>query len=261
MPISFIHIPKTGGVAHHVYIRECLRGYCSVVPSHCDPKHVPSTKFVALVRNPLAFYVSFFNHECKLAAMNHPNCTNVYFNMKHPDKKFVYDDGGNFANFRIWLKCVLDNDFFNMEEEYSLAIYNADTYVNNEETNQRLRNTVGVQNQALRQVYGKEYGENDIGLLTYILVLMCYERDFTILGEDVCHYKDVCLVRLENTKEEFIKFWEINGVPKPNLDKLEKAMSKVHHAHKHAPFMDYYDDETENLVRHKDRYIFSRFYS
>lgn len=110
----FVHMPKTGGMAFNNAIRKKhpkLRYHCYHQNIETVPEKYKDYPRVGLIRNPINWYISFYNHDLRMKRKGTVNFS--------PIIKIL---SNNFnLNFRDTLPRMLNlGEFFNKKENYEL---------------------------------------------------------------------------------------------------------------------------------------------
>lgn len=258
--IVFLQMQKTGSS----HVTNVLRKYAK---GKAREKHAQLTDYqafkdrliVSSVRNPWDWYVSLWAYGCSgkgglqkyltslpVSELRHAvrsgdigvslrSVTRLASQAgRRPDWTALYADAGNTANFRAWLRLMLGPEGqFISKEGYSASPIKA-----------------------------------AVGFMTYrFLALTTAFGPWNATGRKLTTQEDVVafadrhsiatrIMRMETLNADLLDLLHSIGV-KVTLDELE-AISKTNTS-SHRKYTDYYDDETNQLVAKRDRFIVDRF--
>lgn len=221
------HIEKCGGSFINNLLVKYLSGnsnggHCKYKKNHLDYKiHADVKKpfIIGLIRNPYDFYLSLWSFSCQKKG----DFYNHHIRSR-PQAISLYDDPYNYNNFRIWVREILE-----------------------------LNENIKKRDLSKQSEYG-------IGLLTIEFIWSYLENDYQKALSNVTYNGDCdYFLKIENWKEDVIPLFQKIGI---NIgDRLREKILKLKpiNTSNHDDISKYYDQETKDLIRKREWYIFEKF--
>jgi hypothetical protein len=223
----FIHLHKTGGQTLNEIITSCMPNHRVVgyhYPRSMVPVNCTALPVVGMVRNPWAWYVSWY-------------CFNRRSTIHNTLFKVVSGHGS--ADFKATVRNLVmlgSDDESSRQQRDELVRLLPETLDHNR--------GVGLTKDDIRS-----FSDQDHGYFSWLTARMFGDIDdgVTLIG------------KAENLQHDFLAFMQRLGVNE--LDRLRDAFSRSERRNtsQHSHYSHYYDDELHRLVLRKDRQIIERF--
>lgn len=227
------HLEKTGGTfIIETLVNIGLKGKLIKGHEFYKPnKRTLNKAKIGTIRNPLAFYVSLWAYGCQKKGNFYHRHIKLF-----PEEKFLYQDPFNYHNFRKWLKRVLVYD-----------------------TEKPLR---------IKPFDFTKASQYNIGLLTLEVIETYFQGNYKFLERSRIAFD------IENDFDFIIKIEEWKNILPKIIKKLsleneinnsryqtilKKAILDYPNSSKHDSIEKYYDQETLELVKEKDKFVFQHF--
>ncbi|MBT8232358.1 MAG: hypothetical protein HKO66_03700 [Saprospiraceae bacterium] len=258
--IAYLELQKTGCTHTKAILKKTLDAEAIGMHNTYDsigklPLDAFKTKTkIGNVRNPWDWYVSLWAYGCmgkgglykRLTENPNPisvsGLRNLAGRMVQGEKLFnnteewkdLYKDGRDAIRFRQWLKKILLDNDFSLGEGYK-------------------ESTIG----------------KEVGFLTYRYILL-FTYDAKKALQQLKHYNALAdhdkennfidiMIRNESIHDDLIKYADQIGCSKEDLKNVFKRFKKKRNKSEREGYDYYYDDETEQLVLEKEKFIIDKY--